>query len=122
MTLRLSKFGERFTRSTGAAELMEDLGLVMAGERDALLLGGGNPGRIPAVQALFQKRLADIAASADSTDRMLGKYAHPKGEIGFRKSLASLLKREYGWPVTLDNISTRSGRRPIKAPNKFLVP
>ena len=109
MTRKWSKFGERFSRLTGAAELMDDLGLATAGEHSALLLGGGNPGKIPEMQALFKRRLAEIAASDDGTDRMLGNYAHPKGEIAFRKTLARLLKREYGWPLTADNIALTGG-------------
>jgi len=104
-----SKFGERFARPTGAAELMDDLGLATAGEHTALLLGGGNPGKIPAIQSLFRKRLADIAASDSGVDRMLGNYSHPKGDIAFRKALARLLKREYGWPLSADNIALTGG-------------
>jgi len=109
MSGQWSKFGERFARLTGAAELMDDLGLATAGEHAALLLGGGNPGKIPEMQALFRQRLAEIAASEDGTDRMLGNYPHPKGEIAFRKALARLLEREYGWPLTADNIALTGG-------------
>ena len=109
MTGKWSKFGERFARPTGAAELMDDLGLATAGEHTALLLGGGNPGKIPAIQSLFRKRLADIAASDSGVDRMLGNYSHPKGDIAFRKALARLLKREYGWPLSADNIALTGG-------------
>jgi len=109
MTRKWSKFGERFARPTGAAELMDDLGLATAGEHEALLLGGGNPGKIPAMRSLFKKRLADIAASDDDTDRMLGNYPHPKGEVAFRKALARLLKREYGWPLSAENIALTGG-------------
>jgi valine--pyruvate aminotransferase len=109
MAGRWSKFGERFTRPTGALELMDDLGRAMETERPALLLGGGNPGRIPEVQALFKHRLAEIAASDEGIDRMLGNYAHPKGELGFRRALAGLLSREYGWAVTADNVALTAG-------------
>ena len=109
MTARWSIFGERFARPTGAAELMEDLGLATAGEHPALLLGGGNPGKIPAMQSRFRQRLAAVAASGAATDRMLGNYPHPKGDIAFRKALAGLLRREYGWPLSADNIALSGG-------------
>lgn len=109
MTARWSIFGERFARPTGAAELMEDLGLASAGEHPALLLGGGNPGKIPAMQSLFRQRLAAVAASVTATDRMLGNYPHPKGDIAFRRALAGLLQREYGWPLSADNIALSGG-------------
>ena len=83
MTNKWSKFGERFTRLTGAAELMDDLGLATGGEHSALLLGGGNPGKVPEVQALLRRRLTELAASENGADRMFGNYAHPKGEIAF---------------------------------------
>ena len=109
MTWKRSKFGERFARPTGAGELMEDLGLATAGEHDAFLLGGGNPGKIPAMQSLFRRRLVEIAASDSDTDQMLGKYPHPKGDIAFRTALAGLLSREYDWPLSADNIALTGG-------------
>ena len=105
-----SKFGERFTRRTGALELMDDLGRAMGGEHaDALMLGGGNPGRIPAVQDAFRARLAEISRDPAAFDRMLGNYAPPRGEIQFRRALARLLRDEYGWPLTADNIALSTG-------------
>jgi valine--pyruvate aminotransferase len=104
-----SKFGERYTRPTGALELMQDLGAAMDGEHSTLLLGGGNPGSIPEVQAIFRERLAEIAASDENFERLVGKYAHPKGERRFRRLLAELLAREYGWDLTEDNIALTAG-------------
>jgi len=109
MTNNWSTFGERFARPTGAAELMEDLGLAVELKNDALLLGGGNPGTIPAMQTLFRDRLVEIASSQSSSTEMFGNYPHPKGDISFRKALAGLLKREYGWSISSDNILLTSG-------------
>lgn len=109
MALKFSRFGERFTRRTGALELMEDLGLVMSGERPALMMGGGNPGRIPEVQAVIARRLREIADSVPECDRFVGDYAPPRGELGFRRSLAGMLAREYGWSLTEDNIALTAG-------------
>ena len=109
MVGRWSKFGERYTRATGALELMEDLGAAIDGENSTLLLGGGNPGRIPAVQAIFQQRLAEIASRGDEFERLVGNYADPKGERRFRRLLAELLAREYGWNLTADNITLTAG-------------
>ena len=109
MTRKWSKFGERFARPTGAAELMEDLGIATAAENEVLLLGGGNPGKIPEMQSLLRSRLADVAASDISTDQMFCNYPHPKGDVAFRKALAELLKREYGWQLSADNIALTAG-------------
>ncbi len=97
MTFKFSKFGERFTRTTGALELMDDLGHAMSGERSVLMLGGGNPGKIPAIQTLFRERLVEIAGNEADFERMLSNYAHPKGELRFRRSLAKLLNDQFSW-------------------------
>lgn len=109
MTMQWSSFGERFTRRTGSLELMEDLGDALTTESTALFLGGGNPGKVPEIQERIQARLAEIAAHAESADRLVGNYAHPKGELRFRKALARLLAREYGWQLTAENIALTGG-------------
>jgi valine--pyruvate aminotransferase len=107
--LRLSKFGQRFARRSGALELMDDLGRAMSGEQEVLLLGGGNPGRIPEVEAVFRRRLHEIAADDDEFGRLLASYAHPQGELTFRRSLARVLSSEYGWDVDAENIALTAG-------------
>ena len=109
MPLKLSRFGARFTRSTGALELMDDLGSVLGGDTQQLMLGGGNPAKIPEVQARFRARLTEVARSPREFDRLLADYAHPKGELTLRRSLARLLEREYGWRLTADNIALTAG-------------
>ena len=109
MALKLSRFGARFTRATGALELMDDLGSVLASDEPQLMLGGGNPAKIPAIQARFRERLEEVARSPREFDRMLADYAHPKGEIRLRRSLARLLQREYGWRLTAENVALTAG-------------
>ncbi len=109
MPFRYSTFGERFTRPSGAFELMDDLARAMSGQSSVFMLGGGNPGRIPAMQRVFRERLQEVAADRALFDRMLANYAHPSGEHRFRSSLASLLRREYGWPLTAENIALTAG-------------
>ncbi|MGI9259770.1 MAG: valine--pyruvate transaminase [Gammaproteobacteria bacterium] len=104
-----SKFGKRYTRSTGALELMEDLGVATDDDASTLLLGGGNPGRIPEVQKIFRQRLAEIAADEASFERLVGRYADPRGERRFRRLLAELLNREYGWKLSADNVALTAG-------------
>lgn len=107
--LKLSAFGERFTRPTGALELMDDLGKAMSGESKQLMLGGGNPGKVPAIETRLMDRLREISASPTDFDRMFANYAHPQGELQFRRSLAGLLSREYGWPLDESNIALTGG-------------
>jgi valine--pyruvate aminotransferase len=106
---RWSSFGERFTRRTGSLELMEDLGEALSEDSPALFLGGGNPSKIPEIQALIRARLAAVAADPVLADRLVGNYAHPKGEQRFRAALARLFARQYGWKLTADNIALTSG-------------
>jgi valine--pyruvate aminotransferase len=109
MALNLSVFGQRFTRSTGALQLMDDLGNALAGESPQLMLGGGNPGRIPTIQQWLRQRLAEVGANERQFDRMLANYAHPRGELGFRRSLARLLGQTYGWPLTEAHVALTAG-------------
>ncbi len=107
--LKLSAFGQRFTRDTGALELMDDLGNAMNDAGGTLMLGGGNPGRVPAVMAKLAARLREVAGDERELNRMLGNYAHPRGEQRFRDSLARLLASELGWSITADNIALTGG-------------
>lgn len=109
MPLEFSDFGARFSRRTGALELMDDLGRAMAGGEDVSLLGGGNPAKIPEMLQLLGRRLAEIAADPRSLERMVANYAHPAGDIEFRRALARLLRREHGWPLTEANIAVTAG-------------
>lgn len=88
---------------------MEDLGDAMDEDSSALFLGGGNPAKIPEIQRRVQRRLAEIAQSEALSDRLLGNYAHPKGELRFRRALARLLAREYGWQIGAENVALTGG-------------
>lgn len=109
MTDRHSRFGERFTRHTGARELMDDLGAALASDRPPKMLGGGNPAGIPEMLALFRRELLRIAASDRELRRMVGDYADPAGEQGFRAALAAMLRDECGWDVGPGNVALTAG-------------
>ena len=109
MSFRFSTFGERFSRATGALELMDDLGQAMGGEHDAAFLGGGNPAKIPEIQHFVERRLTEVAADRSELDRMVSNYAHPAGDLRFRRALAKLLSSEYGWALTEANIALTAG-------------
>jgi valine--pyruvate aminotransferase len=109
VSLEFSTFGKRYARNTGILELMADLGSAMSGENPALMLGGGNPGRIPEVEAILRSRLMQIAESDAAFGAAFAKYPHPRGEIRMREALAALLHSEYGWQVSAENIALTSG-------------
>jgi len=106
-----TRFGERMVRPTGALELMADLGSAMAraGEADIRMLGGGNPARIAQVEAVYRRRLMEIAADPAQFGRFIAGYSAPAGDLGFREAVALSLHDEFGWPVTAGNVGLTSG-------------
>jgi valine--pyruvate aminotransferase len=107
--MKLSKFGQKFTRNSGILQLMDDLGHAMAGDEPVLMMGGGNPSHIPAVEARLRERMEQILAGCDEFERVVGNYGPPQGHIQFIEALADLLRREYGWPVRPENIALTHG-------------
>lgn len=107
--MKFSAFGERFTRSTGTLQLMEDLGEALAGGRDVAMLGGGNPAHIPEVQAFLLDRMQRICERPAEFARLVGDYDPPRGEPRFIAALAQLLRAEYGWDIGPENIALTAG-------------
>lgn len=108
-TRALSKFGERFRGRIGIGELMDDLGRALDGDRPMLMLGGGNPSHIPAVQALFRRRMEAILARPGEFERTIGDYDTPQGCRMFIEALAELFRKEFGWPIGPRNIALTNG-------------
>ena len=88
---------------------MEDLGRALAGGGDTLMLGGGNPAHIPALEALFRAELAKLSETPERFARVFGDYSPPQGEGGFIEGLVGLLRHEYGWDLGPENIALTSG-------------
>ncbi|MGO1233886.1 MAG: valine--pyruvate transaminase [Marinobacter sp.] len=107
--MKLSAFGRKFTADAGITSLMDDLGNAMASGDDMIMMGGGNPGHIPAIQQRVQEILADMAADENQVRRLVGIYDPPQGEKQFIASLAALLSREYGWDLKPENIALTNG-------------
>jgi len=107
--MKFSSFGNSFSSDAGIVRLMDDLGNALSVNKSMLMLGGGNPGQIPEVQARFRQRMHDILADGDHFERLIGEYDPPQGESRFRDALAALLRREFGWPLRADNIAITNG-------------
>lgn len=107
--MEFSTFGKRYTRHTGARELMDDLGEAMASDTPVMMLGGGNPAHIPEVLELLAAQLRAVAEEPRELRRMLSDYASPAGEVRFRTALAGLLRREYGWPIDAAHVALTGG-------------
>lgn len=89
---------------------MDDLGEAMTtGRGELLMMGGGNPGHIPEMQALWRQRMRELLEDESAFDSMLADYDQPAGNPGFRRAVAELLNREFGWPLTAANIAITNG-------------
>jgi valine--pyruvate aminotransferase len=107
--MNISKFGRKIAVQSGIGQLMDDLGEALAQKGDVLMLGGGNPARIPHVEQCFRRAMMDVLADRDHFERAVGSYDPPKGDAAFREALSDLLRRDYGWVVGPENIALTNG-------------
>lgn len=107
--MKFSAFGEKFAAESGISALMEDLGNALAENPDLLFMGGGNPGRIDAVQEVFAGRLRAILDDPAARHHLLGVYQAPRGERVFREQLARYLQSHCGWSVGPEHIAVTNG-------------
>ena len=107
--MKLSLFGEKLTDKSGILSLMDDLGKALSGSERKYMLGGGNPAHVPEVNAVWRSRMEEILAADGEYERMLANYDTPQGNPRFLSALAELLRREFGWELTADNIAVTNG-------------
>jgi valine--pyruvate aminotransferase len=88
---------------------MDDLGQAITAEPGMRMLGGGNPAAVPEMQRLLQERMRELLEEGDSFNRMLGNYEPPQGSSRFRRALAELLQRNFGWSIGPENIAVTCG-------------
>ena len=77
--MNVSRFGKKIAVQSGIGQLMDDLGAAASGEREVLMLGGGNPAHIPAVEQRFQQSMKAVLDDAGRFDRAVGSYDPPQG-------------------------------------------
>ena len=82
--LKLSRFGLRYTGCSGIVALMEDLGSALRHNPDLIMMGGGTPARIPAVEQVFRSHLQQIASDPERAFSLLGRYQGPQGDLDVR--------------------------------------
>jgi valine--pyruvate aminotransferase len=109
MIPRFSALGQRFAAGTGIGTLMKDLGQALAAGGDVKMLGGGQPASIPAVEAVWRRRLEEILAEPGAMERMLGHYDPPRGNPRFVEAVAGLLRSSFGWDVTPEHVAVTVG-------------
>lgn len=100
-----SSFGDKMQRAAegGIVRLMRDLGGALEDNPELLMLGGGNPAVVPAVQAHFDAVWRDLTAKR-SAGALLSAYQDPRGDRQLRRQLAALLSAEYGWALSERNV------------------
>ena len=104
-----SAFGQKFAAKSGIVDLMDDLGTALNENPNMLFMGGGNPGRIPEIEAFFQDKLLDIAQDEEKRHSLLGIYQSPQGEKAFRVQLSNYLKETFNWSISERNIAIANG-------------
>lgn len=106
-----SIFARNLTDGSGIVELMDDLGEALTlGKGRLCMMGGGNPARIPAMEAVWRGRMRELLEDSDGEfDRILGDYDPPVGSPAFREAMAGYLRREFGWDLGPENIAVTNG-------------
>ncbi|MEJ2384355.1 MAG: valine--pyruvate transaminase [Xanthomonadales bacterium] len=107
--MELSKFGRKFAGESGIVELMDDLGSALIENPDMIMMGGGNPGQVPAAEAVFQRCLEDVMSDPEQRHRLFGRYQSTRGDLDFRQEVADFLRRQFGWPLKAENIAIANG-------------
>ncbi len=107
--MRFSKLGEKFTAHSGILQLMADLGEALNSDQPVIMLGGGNPAKIPEMQQAIRQHTYDILVDEARFDRVICDYGPPQGDLPFRRALASMLREQYGWRLGPENIALTNG-------------
>lgn len=87
---------------------MDDLGNALA-SGNMIMMGGGNPGHVPAVEKILREHLLEIAGKPEEFRKLIGIYDPPRGEKIFLAALAEMLQEEFGWSVGPENICLTNG-------------
>lgn len=108
--IEFSKLGKQMTAGSGIEELMRDLGDALnEGGENLCMLGGGQPAHIDEVNAVWRQCLQEILQEEEQLEKMLGNYDPPQGNPRFLEALARLLREQFGWEVTAQNVAITSG-------------
>jgi valine--pyruvate aminotransferase len=107
--VKLSAFGQKFAGESGIVALMDDLATALSENPDMIFMGGGNPGRVAAVETTFQHRLEAILADPAQRHSLFGIYQAPQGEKSFRLRVAEFLNRQFDWGLGAENIAVSNG-------------
>lgn len=109
MAYKFSSFGQHLGCGSGIGELMDDLGEALSGGAAVKMLGGGQPARIPEVNAVWRRRIEELMEETGGLDRSLTSYDPPRGNPCFQEKLAELFRKTFGWNIGPENIAVTAG-------------
>ena len=102
-------FGNKLSQHSGILQLMDDIAKPLPGDVVAHPLGGGNPARVPEVERAYRAELERILRDGDRFEDVLAHYDSPQGRVEFLETAAAFFCKEYGWPLTMENIALTNG-------------
>ncbi|WP_217549530.1 valine--pyruvate transaminase [Pantoea sp. GbtcB22] len=105
--MSFSQFGDKFTQHSGISRLMEDMGEGLR-TPGTIMLGGGNPAQIPAINDYFNQLLMQMHQDGQLSEALCN-YDGPRGKALLLDALAKMLREELGWPLTAQNIALTNG-------------
>ncbi|MDR6352382.1 valine--pyruvate transaminase [Pantoea sp. SORGH_AS_0659] len=105
--MSFSQFGDKFTQHSGISRLMEDMGEGLR-TPGTIMLGGGNPAQIPAMNDYFNQLLMQMHQDGQLSEALCN-YDGPRGKALLLDALAKMLREELGWPLTAQNIALTNG-------------
>ena len=105
--MSFSQFGDKFTQHSGISRLMEDMGEGLR-TPGTIMLGGGNPAQIPAMNDYFNQLLLQMHQDGTLSEALCN-YDGPRGKALLLESLAKMLSDELGWPLSAQNIALTNG-------------
>lgn len=104
-----SSFGQKLTGESGILNLMDDIGRPLPAGVTPYMLGGGNPARIPEVEAVYRREMERILSDGTAFEDTISKYDSPQGRVSFIEALVSFFRREYGWDIAPENVAITNG-------------
>jgi len=106
--MKFSQFGIKFAGQSAITQLMDDLNEGVRSGDNLVMLGGGNPDRIPAMNDYFTEQLGQLLHNGELVDALVN-YDGPQGKDSFLSTLAALFKERFGWPLTKEHIALTNG-------------
>ena len=96
------------TSRSGIRILMDDLGEALNSGKQYKMLGGGAPAQIPEMIELFRQS-AEMFAKGSSFGLSVSSYDSSEGCLQFRKAVAKLLNKRFGWDIDAGNVALTNG-------------